>query len=97
MANDYLAGADPKDPLASPVYANYEGIAPLLLQVGDHEVLLGDTTRVAERAQAAGVDVTLEVEPEALHCFQSLAGIVPEGQAAVDRIGAFLERHDPRR
>lgn len=93
MANDYLGGADPKDPHASPLYGDYEGLAPLLLQVGDHEVLLDDTTRVAERAEAAGVEVTLEVEPEAFHCFQSLAANVPEAQEAVNRIGAFIERH----
>jgi acetyl esterase/lipase len=93
MANDYLAGADPKHPLASPVYADLHGLPPLLMQVGDYEVLLSDTTRVAERARAAGVDVTLDIEPEAFHAYQSLAAVIPEAQAAVDRIGAFIRKH----
>ena len=57
MAAMYLGGADAKTPLASPLYADYAGLPPLILQVGDHEVLLSDTTRVAERARAAGVEV----------------------------------------
>ena len=58
MAAAYVGGGDAEDPLASPVYADYAGLPPLLLQVGDAEVLLDDTRRVAERARTAGVDVT---------------------------------------
>jgi alpha/beta hydrolase fold len=51
MADAYLAGRDPKTPLASPLYANLAGLPPLLLQVGSAEILLDDAVRVAERAR----------------------------------------------
>ena len=63
MASHYLAGGDLKDPLASPFYADLSGLPPLLMQVSDAEVLLADTTRVVEKARAAGVDVTEEICP----------------------------------
>ena len=60
------------------------------MQVGEAEVLLDDTLRVAEKAQAAGVEVTVDVYPEMIHIFQLFAPVLPEGQQAIDRIGAFL-------
>src|SRR5207302_1852094 len=57
----YLGTADARTPLASPLYADLDGLPPMLVQAGDAEVLLDDATRLAERAKAAGVDVTLEV------------------------------------
>jgi len=90
----YLGEAgDSKDPLISPLYADYAGLPPLLMQVGDAEVLLDDTTRVAHKAEAAGVDVTCEIEPEAFHVYQMFAGLFPEAKDAVARIGAFLKKH----
>jgi monoterpene epsilon-lactone hydrolase len=93
MANAYLDGADPKDPLVSPLYADLSGLPPLLMQVGDAEVLLSDTTRVVEKARAAGVEVTEEVWPEMFHVFQHYCQAFPEGQESVDRIGAFVQTH----
>ena len=91
MASLYLGGADAKTPLASPVYADLTGLPPLLMQVGDHEIILDDTTRVADRAKAAGVDVTLEVWPEMVHVWQQFAAMLPEGQQAIDRIGEWVQ------
>jgi acetyl esterase/lipase len=93
MAGEYLQGGDPKQPLASPLYANLQGLPPLLMQVGDAEVLLDDTTRVAEKAKAVGVDVTVEVYPEMMHIFQLFAPVLPEGQQAIERIGTFLKQY----
>ena len=93
MAGAYLGGAEPTDPLASPLYADYAGLPPLLLQVGDAEVLLSDTTRVAERARAAGVDVVEEVWDEMFHVWHAFAPMLPEGQQAIDRIGEFINQH----
>ena len=93
MAEQYLGGADAEDPLASPLYADYAGLPPLLLQVGDAEVLLSDTTRVTEKARAAGVDVVEEVWDEMFHVWHQFAPMLPEGQAAVDRIGEFIHQH----
>jgi monoterpene epsilon-lactone hydrolase len=66
------------------------GLPPMLVQAGDREVLLDDSVLLAERARAAGVDVTLEVWPECWHVFQALVAFVPEAAQAVERIGAFL-------
>ena len=93
MAGEYLQGGDPKQPLVSPLYADLQGLPPLLMQVGEAEVLLDDTTRVAEKAKAAGVDVSLEVYPEMMHIFQLFAPVLPEGQQAIERIGTFLKQY----
>ena len=93
MAAQYLGDASADDPLASPLYADYAGLPPLLLQVGDAEILLSDTTRVAEKARAAGVDVVEEVWDEMFHVWHAFAPMLPEGQAAVDRIGEFINQH----
>jgi acetyl esterase/lipase len=91
-ADWYLAGAGPTQPFASPVYADLHDLPPLLIQVGDHEVLLSDSTRLAEQARSRAVQVTLEIWDELWHVFQGWAGALPEGQQAIDRIGAFI-RH----
>jgi epsilon-lactone hydrolase len=89
---DYIGARDPRDPLISPVFAELQGLPPLLIQAGDHEVLLSDATRLAEKAQAAGVPVTLEVWPELWHVWQGWAATLPEGQAALERIGEYVRR-----
>lgn len=68
-----------------------KGLPPMLVQVGDREVLLGDSQRFAGKAKAAGVDVTLEVWPELWHVFQLLTGILPEAREAVGHIGEFVK------
>lgn len=87
----YAAG-DLRNPLAAPLHGNLEGLPPLLLQVGTREVLLSDSTRFAEKAQEAGVEVTLEIEEGLIHVWQMFPD-VPEAQAAIERIGAFVRRH----
>lgn len=91
MAKLYLGGADPKTPLAAPLHANLAGLPPLLIQVGGHETLLDDSTRITERARKAGVDVTLKVWDEMPHVWHLFAPILPEGQQAIDEIGAFFQ------
>ena len=93
MAAAYVSGGNAEDPLASPVYADYAGLPPLLLQVGDAEVLLDDTRRVTERARAAGVDVTEEVWDEMFHVWHAFAPMLPEGREAIARIGEFVKQH----
>lgn len=87
MARLYLGTTEARHPLASPLHADLRGLPPLLVQVGDAEVLLDDATRLAERARAAGVDVEIEVWPEMVHVFQAFAPMLPEGREAVARIG----------
>jgi len=91
MAKIYLGDADPRQPTASPLYAELSGLPPLLIQVGDLETLLDDATRLAARAKAAGVDATLEVWPEMVHVWHLFAPMLPEGREAIARIGAFLQ------
>lgn len=93
MAASFLGeGTHPRDPLAAPLYGDYRGIAPLYIQVGGDETLLDDSTRVAERAKAAGVEVKLDIFPEMQHVFQASAGNMPEATDAVERIGAYLKQ-----
>jgi dienelactone hydrolase len=93
MARAYLGGKDARTPLASPLYADLRGLPPLLVQVGDAELLLDDATRLASRARDAGVDVTLEVWEEMFHVWHAFAEILPEAQRACERIAAWLEPH----
>jgi epsilon-lactone hydrolase len=93
MAQQYLGGRAPRTPLAAPLYADLQGLPPLLIQVGTAEILLDDATRIAERARAAGVEVSLEVWDDMIHVWQLFAPILPEGQQAIERIGAFIRAH----
>ncbi|MCH8814938.1 MAG: alpha/beta hydrolase [Chloroflexi bacterium] len=94
-ASAYLGGADPRNPLASPIHADLSGLPPMLIQVGGSEVLLDDSTRLAAKAEADGVDVTLEVWDEMIHVWHFFAVMLPEGQQAIDRIAEFLRQHVP--
>jgi epsilon-lactone hydrolase len=93
MAARYLAGGDPKNPLASPLYGDLAGLPPLLIQVGTEEVLFDDASRFDAKARAAGVDVTFEAWNGQVHVFQTFAFMVPEAREAIDRIGAFVKEH----
>jgi epsilon-lactone hydrolase len=88
---DYVAGADASDPHISPVFGDFTGLPPLLIQVGSHEILLSDALRLAARAATADVPITLEVTPGVPHVFQGFAAILDEGDAALDRASAFLK------
>ncbi|NVB39903.1 alpha/beta hydrolase [Pseudenhygromyxa sp. WMMC2535] len=85
-------GTSATDPLVSPVNADLANLPPTLIQVGDHEILLSDSERVAESARAAGVHVELEVQPEMWHVWHLMAPLLPEANEAYERIGAFIER-----
>jgi epsilon-lactone hydrolase len=87
----YLLKADPRNPLASPSFADLRGLPPLLLQVGSYEVLRSDVERFAEKARQDGVQVALEVWPGMQHEWQFTARILPEGRRAIDRIGRFVQ------
>ena len=67
-------------------------LAALLLQAGTRDILFSDSTRFAEKAQAAGVNVTLEAEEGLIHVWHMFPG-VPEADAAIDRVGQFILSH----
>jgi acetyl esterase/lipase len=75
------------------MYADLRGLPPLLMQVGEEEWLCRDAVRFAERARAAGVDVTLQVWPAMWHVWHLLVPLLPEARQAVDAIAAYARRH----
>jgi monoterpene epsilon-lactone hydrolase len=86
LAAMFLAGGDPKDPLASPLFADLSGVPPMYIQVGGDETLLDDSRLLERRALDAGVEVRLDVFPEQLHTFQMAAGRAPEADDAIRRL-----------
>ena len=96
-AASYLDGAAADLPDASPLHADLSGLPPVLVQVGDTEVLLDDGARFAAKADTAGVDVTLQVEPDMFHVWAFFAGIVPESDAALDEVAGWILARTPAR
>ena len=92
-AADYLAGADPRTALASPLFAELRGLPPLLIQAGGREILLDDALRLAARAAHADVPVILQTFPGAPHVFQGFAPLVDEAARALDHVAAFINSH----
>ncbi|HUM16627.1 MAG TPA: alpha/beta hydrolase [Candidatus Nitrosotalea sp.] len=90
MATAYLGATDPRAPLASPLFADLRGLPPLLIHVGSDEVLLDDALQLAERAQQATVEATLEVWDRMIHVWHWFLPMLDEAQAAVDSIGRFI-------
>ena len=90
MAAAYLAGQDPRTPLASPLYGDLRGLPPLLIHVGTAETLLDDATRLATRARAAGVAVDLEVWDDMIHVWHAFAPLLPESDEAIARVGEWV-------
>jgi acetyl esterase/lipase len=87
----YLAGADPYHPYVSPVYGDPTGLPPTLILVGGDEVLLDDSIRMADKMQAAGCKVEIEVWQRMWHVWPMLARVMPEAKAALARIERFIE------
>jgi acetyl esterase/lipase len=93
LATNYLgAGGDPRDPRVSPLYADLTDLPPLLIQVGDRETVLADSTMFADRARAVGVDVELQVWDGMIHVFQ-MFGELPDARRAIASIAEFLKQH----
>jgi monoterpene epsilon-lactone hydrolase len=86
----YRGELEATDPRVSPLFGEVGGLPPLLVQVGDHEILLSDSTRLAERAKEAGTELVLEVAPELWHVYQLFAPMLPDANEALARVGAFV-------
>ena len=93
MASLYVGSNSRKNPYISPVYADLEGLPPLLIQVGGIEVLRDEAILLAERAKTSGVEVTLEVYEGMTHVFQSFADKLEESMDAWKNIKSFVEKH----
>jgi len=90
FADAYAGEHDRADPKVSPLYADLAGLPPVHIDVGDNELLLDDSVRFAERARAAGVDVSLTVWNGMPHVFQASMGHLVTASRSLDAIGAFL-------
>lgn len=87
----YLGDHNPRDPLASPLYANLEGLAPLLIQAATTEILLSDATRLAGQAESYGVRAHLELWEGALHFWQPHLQKLEIARQATAAIADFVE------
>jgi epsilon-lactone hydrolase len=90
---DYTAGQDAALGLISPIFADLNGLPPLIIQAGTHEVLLDDAIRLSRRAAIADVEVTLDITAGVPHVFQSFYPMIDEATAALDRAGQLLSAH----
>jgi acetyl esterase/lipase len=96
MATDYLDGADPADPRGSAVFADLTGLPPLLILVGENEILHDDATRIRDAAHRGGVDATFESWFAGIHVWPVfISAGLPESAAAVERLADFYDRHWP--
>ncbi|MBN2028117.1 MAG: alpha/beta hydrolase [Actinobacteria bacterium] len=86
----YLGGADPRDPLASPIYADLKGLPPLCIHAGTREILLDDARRLADRAREDGVRVDLDVCEGMFHVYQFFSPLVPESREAIKKLAGFF-------
>ncbi len=92
MAKAYVGEADAREPLASPIHADLTGLPPLLIQVSKAEELYSDAMRLAERAQACGVETEVEPWEDMTHVWQSMAALIPEGREAIEDVGRFVRK-----
>ena len=90
---EYLGAADPSDPRASPLLGDFTGAPPVLIQVGDKEILLDDSRRLGAALQAQGVDATVDVWPDVPHVWQIFQGRLRQADQALVKIAAFLASH----
>lgn len=90
LVQAYLGGADPNDPLASPLFGNLRGLPPVRVHVGDEEILLEDSHRYVARAVEAGVDAKLDVWRGMPHGFVGSVGTLSAADRALNAVGTFL-------
>jgi len=88
----YANGKDKRNPLISPLYGNLKGLPPLYIVAGEHEILLDDSIRFAEKARAADVEVTLRIEEGMCHCYPAFGNLFRESKLALNEICHYIER-----
>lgn len=90
---DYTGDQPPTHPYISPLFADHRGLPPTFIQVGSEEILYDDSSRLEAKLTAAGVRNQFEVWDGMWHVFQAFVPYIPEAQEAIERIGAFIEKH----
>ena len=88
---DYVGDHDPMDAYISPLYGDFRGFPPMLIQVGSYEMLLSDSVSVASKARHQGVKVRLSIYDGMFHIFQMAAKMLPESRKAWAEIGKFID------
>jgi acetyl esterase/lipase len=89
---NYVGDADPNALYASPLHQDLKNLPPIFIQVGEHEMLLNDSVDFADKARAAGVDVTLEVYPKKFHVFNAFWRVLPKAREANKKLGGFIKQ-----
>ncbi|MBN1432554.1 MAG: alpha/beta hydrolase [Methanomicrobiaceae archaeon] len=93
IRNLYLKGEDPRNPVASPYFADLTGLPPLLIQAGGGELLRDDIISFVEKAEECGVDVDFELWEGMFHCWQVFASVISEGDEAINNIGNYIRKN----
>ena len=88
--SSYIGEADPTDPYLSPLFGEYDGFPPILMQAGSDEVLLSDTLGVAAKIRKAGGKLRVSVYDGMFHVFQMALRLIPESKEAWEEVGVFL-------
>jgi len=91
--NHYIADNDPMNPIMSPLFGNYDGLPPLHICVGSHEIHLDDCINVAKKAEEQGVEIILAKWPKMVHAFPIMSPLFPEAKKALDKICKFVDHH----
>lgn len=91
--DSFIGNGDPKDPLAAPIYADFEGFPPIYMQARGAENFAADARFMGTRASEHGVDVRLDIFDDMQHVFQMAVGAAPEANEAVDRLAKFFREH----
>lgn len=86
----YTRGQDLTNPLISPLFGDLHGLPPILIHVGEDEILLDDSTRFVEKACVSGVKAQLVVWKNMFHVFQSYGPLIPQAQKSIDQLGQFI-------
>lgn len=89
--SSYIGDDEATNPYISPLFGEFEGFPPMLIQAGTHEMLLSDSSSVAEKAKAAGVDVTFTIYEGMFHVFQMVGYLIPESKKAWSQVGEFID------
>lgn len=90
FARHYLQGKSPTQPLASPLYGDFRGLPPMMVHVGATEILRDDATRLTQKAEACGTDISVEVWDGMPHIFQFFNWL-PEARGSIARLGSFIK------
>ena len=92
LHSPYIGENDAKNPLISPMYGNFTGFPPMLIQVGTHEMLYDDAASVAKKAKEQGVPVRFTVYEGMFHVFQMSGTVIPESKRAWEEVGTFMHK-----